>query len=147
MRNFLLLVRLPRYLQPYNLLRSFCSLKNCETYTFSLFQCLEMGTLHHLVTQLDLSLCCHKIEKIWWWCKLIWRIVGLKEYEGYRELKEDNNDTIYKTYHEPLKLKKGIIGSEEKPKMESIGDYWDEQIMSKIENLFKGMWRSISLEI
>jgi hypothetical protein len=32
----------------------------------------------------------------------------------------------------PIKVKKVNIGTEENPKMESIGDYWDEQTLERI---------------
>ena len=36
---------------------------------------------------------------------------------------------------QPLKIRKFNIGMEENPKFASVGDYWDEDTMSKITNL------------
>ena len=36
----------------------------------------------------------------------------------------------------PLKIKKFNIGSTENPKFTNIGDYWDEEIVGKITDLF-----------
>ena len=36
----------------------------------------------------------------------------------------------------PLNIRKVNIGMEENPKFSSVGDYWDEEIMENITNLF-----------
>ena len=35
----------------------------------------------------------------------------------------------------PLKLKEFNIGTEEQPKLEKIGDYWDDDIVGKVTEL------------
>jgi hypothetical protein len=37
----------------------------------------------------------------------------------------------------PIKVKKVNIGTTDNPKMESIGDYWDEQIVERITELLR----------
>ena len=43
----------------------------------------------------------------------------------------NNQKGINVVYMQPLKLIKVNIGSEERLKLASIGDYWNEQMMSK----------------
>ena len=45
-----------------------------------------------------------------------------------------NQKGINVVYMQPLKLIKVNIGSEERLKLASIGDYWNEQMMSKQSN-------------
>ena len=37
--------------------------------------------------------------------------------------------------HQPLKIQKVNIGTEEEPKFTKIGDYWDEETMARINYL------------
>ena len=39
---------------------------------------------------------------------------------------------------QPLKMKRVNIGSEEQPKFASVGDYWDDETVSKIIELLHG---------
>jgi hypothetical protein len=57
------------------------------------------------------------------------RHLTFKESEGTRVVKDTISDDVSSSYTKPLKLWKINIGSEEHPKMASIGDYWDEQTM------------------
>lgn len=58
-----------------------------------------------------------------------------KEFEGERSIKDDpiNNSSHLK----PLKLCKHDIGIEDKPKLASISDYWDEQTTKEIFDVLK----------
>jgi hypothetical protein len=47
--------------------------------------------------------------------------------EGEREVNGPKMNSKY--YAVPLNIKKVNIGTTEKPKMPSIGDYWDHQIV------------------
>lgn len=42
---------------------------------------------------------------------------------------------ISHSFYEPSKIVKVNIGTKEAPKLESIGDYWDEKIVCKITKL------------
>ena len=55
--------------------------------------------------------------------------INIEYSEGTREVKGSgiSSDQFLK----PLKIKKVNIGSLEKPKFSNIGDYWDEDIVSK----------------
>jgi len=43
------------------------------------------------------------------------------------------SDDVSSSYNKPMKLWKVNIGSEEHPKITSVGDYWDEKTMTKIQ--------------
>jgi hypothetical protein len=60
-----------------------------------------------------------------------------KEYEGTRVVKDTNSDDVNSSYSKPQNLRKINIGSEEHPKLASIGDYWDEQTMTYIQALLQ----------
>jgi CTP:phosphocholine cytidylyltransferase-like protein len=64
------------------------------------------------------------------------RHLTFQESTGTREVKDTISGDTNTLYTQPLKLKKVNIGSEENPKMASIGDYWDEKTMTKIHTLF-----------
>lgn len=40
-------------------------------------------------------------------------------------------------YQKEIKVKKQNIGMEEQPKMEIVGGYWDEEIVSQVVDLLK----------
>ena len=42
-----------------------------------------------------------------------------------------------KIFATPIKVKKFNIGTTDNPKMESIGDYWDEKIVERITELLR----------
>jgi hypothetical protein len=55
------------------------------------------------------------------------RNLNIKETVGIREIQDTTPSHTSSTYTHPLKLWKVNIGSEEHPKIASIGDYWDEK--------------------
>jgi hypothetical protein len=56
-------------------------------------------------------------------------IEGEREVEGpYMELE---------LFSSPIKVNKVNIGTNENPKMETVGDYWDEKIVEKITKLLR----------
>jgi hypothetical protein len=57
----------------------------------------------------------------------------ITEIEGDREVEGPSLDS--KAFVAPIKVKKVNIGTKENPKMESIGDYWDEQTLERITKL------------
>jgi hypothetical protein len=63
------------------------------------------------------------------------RHLTFKESEGTRDVKDTISDGVSSSYTKPLKLQKVNIGTEEHPKMTSIGDYWDEQTVTEIQAL------------
>jgi hypothetical protein len=65
------------------------------------------------------------------------RNLNFKESEGTKAIKHTILDDVSRFYTKPLKLWKINIGIEEHPKIESIGDYWDEQTMTNIQALLR----------
>jgi hypothetical protein len=63
------------------------------------------------------------------------RNLNIKETKGTREIHENIPWHTYSSYNYPLKLRKVNIGSEEHLKIDSIGDYWDEQTMNEVQSL------------
>jgi CTP:phosphocholine cytidylyltransferase-like protein len=61
--------------------------------------------------------------------------LSFKESKGSRVVKNTFPAESSSSYTEPLKLHKVNIGSEDHPKIASIGDYWDEQTMTEIQAL------------
>jgi hypothetical protein len=61
------------------------------------------------------------------------RNIQIKEAEGEREVEGRNLES--KVITALIKVKKVNIGTVENPKMASIGDYWDEQIVESIIEL------------
>jgi hypothetical protein len=47
-----------------------------------------------------------------------------------RDVKDIIFDDVSNCYFKPMKLDKVNIGIGDNPKMESIGDYWDEETMT-----------------
>jgi hypothetical protein len=68
------------------------------------------------------------------------RNLTFKESTGTREVKDTLSGDTRSSYAQPLNLQKVNIESEEHPKMESIGDYWDEKTIQDLlweyEDLF-----------
>ena len=62
----------------------------------------------------------------------LWNI-NISETEGSRDVAIPYVPTD--PMSQPLKIKKVNIGTKEKPKFTSVGDYWDEESMEKITNL------------
>jgi hypothetical protein len=65
------------------------------------------------------------------------RHLTFQESEGTREVKDTISKDVSSSYTKPLKLQKVNIGTDEHPKLASIGDYWDEQTMTKIQALLR----------
>jgi hypothetical protein len=65
------------------------------------------------------------------------RHLTFQESTRTREVKDTISGDINNSYTQPLRLQKVNIGSEEHPKMASIGDYWDEKTMTKIQALLQ----------
>lgn len=65
------------------------------------------------------------------------RDLHLEEIEGYRVIQGDTIRILVLDYHKPIKTKKHNILTEEKLKMEIVGDYWNEEIMTEIVDLVK----------
>ena len=63
------------------------------------------------------------------------RHLYFEETEGERDIKEE--PTMEGIHLLPLRIKKVNIGIEEKPKLATIGDYWDEQTTKEIFSLLK----------
>jgi hypothetical protein len=63
------------------------------------------------------------------------RHLTFQESEGSREVKDTISNDVSSSYTKPLKLWKVNIGTDEHPKLASIGDYWDEQTMTEIQAL------------
>ena len=59
--------------------------------------------------------------------------IQILEIEGEREVEGSSLES--KVFFSPIKVNKFNIGTNETPKMESIGDYWDEQIVEIIIEL------------
>jgi hypothetical protein len=60
-----------------------------------------------------------------------------QESTGIREVYDTISSDTSISYTQPLSLYKVNIWSEEHPKMESIGDYWDEKTMTEIQALLQ----------
>jgi hypothetical protein len=60
------------------------------------------------------------------------RNLTFQESEGSRGVEDTIPNDVLSSYTKPLKLWKVIIGTDEHPKLASIGDYWDEQTMTEI---------------
>jgi hypothetical protein len=65
------------------------------------------------------------------------RNLNIKETEGTREIQDTIPSHTCSSYNHPLKLQKVNIGSEEHPKIASIGDYWDEKTMNEVQSLLR----------
>ena len=63
------------------------------------------------------------------------RHLYFEETKGERDIKEE--PTIEGIHLLPLRTKKVNIGTEDKPKLATIGDYWDEQTTKEIFSLLK----------
>jgi len=73
------------------------------------------------------------------WCNLTTdeeedpRNIKIAESKGYREVTRLERERLDIT--KPLKTKKLNIGLEKEPNFATIGDYWDEEIVSKVIKL------------
>jgi len=65
------------------------------------------------------------------------RNFNIKEIVGIREIQDTIPSHISSTYTHSMKLQKVNIGSEGHPKIDSIGDYWDEKEMNEIQSLLR----------
>jgi hypothetical protein len=63
------------------------------------------------------------------------RNIQITEIEGEREVEGPSLEL--EVFVAPIKVNKVNIGMNENPKMESIGDYWDEQIVERITELLR----------
>jgi hypothetical protein len=63
------------------------------------------------------------------------RHLAFQESEGSRGVKDTILNDVQSFYTKPLKLRKVNIGTDEHPKLTSIGDYWDEQTVIEIQAL------------
>jgi hypothetical protein len=61
--------------------------------------------------------------------------IQITKIEGEREVEGPFLES--EVFAAPIKVKKVNIGTTDKPKMESIGDYWDEQTMERITKLLR----------
>jgi hypothetical protein len=61
------------------------------------------------------------------------RHLTFSESEGSRGVKDTISNDVHSSYTKPLNLWKFNIGIDDHPKLSSIGDYWDEQIVTKIQ--------------
>ena len=59
--------------------------------------------------------------------------INIPESEGSREV--EGSGISSEQFIKPLKIKNVNIGSEDNPKFANIGDYWDEETISKITDL------------
>ena len=59
--------------------------------------------------------------------------VSILEFEGNRTIKGPSLHTVDVT--KPLKLREVNIGTADQPKLAKIGDYWDNDTISKVEEL------------
>ena len=64
------------------------------------------------------------------------RSINIPEYEGTREV--DGPKLEIPGITEPIKIKKINIGTETEPKFASIGDYWDDEMVGHIADLWHG---------
>jgi hypothetical protein len=62
------------------------------------------------------------------------RNVNISEAEGQREIEGLGIELLF--VGKPIKIKKVNIGTEKAPKLENVGDYWDDATISKITELF-----------
>ena len=60
--------------------------------------------------------------------------INILEKEGSQDVTSPN--VPMDPMNRPLKIKKVNIGIEENPKFANVGDYWDEETMEKIIDLF-----------
>jgi hypothetical protein len=60
------------------------------------------------------------------------RNLNIKETEGTIYIQDTIPSHTCSSYNHPLKLHKVNIGSEEHPKIASIGDYWDGKTMNEV---------------
>jgi hypothetical protein len=58
------------------------------------------------------------------------RNIQITEIEGEREV--EGLSLASEVFTAPIKVKKVNIGTNDNPKMVSIGDYWDEQTIERI---------------
>jgi hypothetical protein len=63
------------------------------------------------------------------------RNIQITEIEGEREVEGPSLES--EAFVAPIKVKKFNIGMNENPKMESIGDYWDEKTLERITKLLR----------
>jgi hypothetical protein len=61
--------------------------------------------------------------------------INITQVEGEREIEGPKLDSKY--FYAPLKIKKVNIGIVENPKIASIGDYWDNQMVERIIELLR----------
>jgi hypothetical protein len=61
--------------------------------------------------------------------------INITEFEGEREVEGPSLES--EVFTAPIKVKKVNIGTTNKPKMASIGDYWDEEIVERITELLR----------
>jgi hypothetical protein len=59
--------------------------------------------------------------------------IQITNIEGEREVEGPSMES--KVFVAPIKVKKVNIGMNDNPKMESIGDYWDEKTIERITKL------------
>lgn len=62
------------------------------------------------------------------------RNLEIKETKGNREIQNTIPSHIDSSYNHPLKLQMINIGTEEKPKIALLGDYWDEKTSQEIQS-------------
>jgi hypothetical protein len=63
------------------------------------------------------------------------RDIQITENEGEREMEGPSLEL--EVFFAPIKVKKVNIGTNDNPKMASIGDYWDEQTIERIIELVR----------
>jgi hypothetical protein len=59
--------------------------------------------------------------------------VNISETEGKRDIEGPGIELPF--VGKPIKIKKVNIGTEQAPKLENVGDYWDDATISKITKL------------
>ena len=65
------------------------------------------------------------------------RNIKIQELKAYKEIQEPNLSETILEYLKPMKTTKENIGTEENPKLDIIGYYWDEETISQIVDLLK----------
>jgi hypothetical protein len=65
------------------------------------------------------------------------RNLAIKETEGNKEIQNIIHIQTDGSYNHPLKLHKVNIGTTEKPKIDMVGDYWDEKTSQEIQSLLQ----------
>jgi hypothetical protein len=65
------------------------------------------------------------------------RNLAIKETKGSRDIQNTIPSQTDSSYNHPLKLKRLNIGTEERPKISLVGDYWDEQTSQEIQSLLQ----------